>query len=103
MNFKQQSGKTITEAFAKFHKENPKVYQLFKEYFFFLHKRKGWQRVGAKLIMERIRFEYLIITSDPNFKINNNFTTHYARLFVKEHPEYKKCFVFRKVKELEQA
>lgn len=103
MRFKERTGKTIKEAFAEFHKSNPKVYTYFKVYFNYLHKRKGWMRVSAKLIMERVRWEVIIKTGDPDFKINNNYTAHYARLFVKEHPEYKKCFEFRRVQELEQA
>ena len=98
MNFKQQSGISIREAFNKFHKDNPKVYKYFKEYFFYLHKRKGWQKVSAKLIIERIRWEVLITTKDPEFKINNNFTAHYVRLFIQDHPEYERCFELRSVK-----
>ena len=97
MNYKEQSGQTIKEAFNEFHKENPRIYQYFKNYFMYLHKRKGWQRVSAKLIIERVRWEVLVKTSDPEFKINNNFTAHYVRLFVKENPQYEKCFEFRKL------
>ena len=98
MNYKERSGHTIKEAFTKFHLENPQIYKLFKVYFNYLHHRKGWQRVSAKLIIERVRAEVLVETSDPEFKINNNFTTHYARLFVKENPQYEKCFEFRSLK-----
>ena len=96
MNYKQQTGKTIHEAFLKFHKENPKVYNYFREYFFYLHKRKGWERVSG--IIERLRWEILVKTNDPDFKINNNFTAHYVRLFLSENPEYEKCFELRNIK-----
>ncbi len=102
MNFKEKTGQSIGEAFAIFHNKNPRVYTYFKIYFESLHKRKGWQKVSAKLIMERVRWEVFTSTSDPNFVINNNYTAHYARLFVTEHPQFKKCFEFRRVAELEQ-
>jgi len=98
MNYKEQSGQTIKEAFAEFHQKNPAVYSQFKVYFDYLHKYKGWQKVSAKLIIERIRAEVLVKTSDPEFKIDNNFTAHYVRLFVSENPQYEKCFEFRSLK-----
>ena len=105
MNFKQQTGKSIQEAFNKFHKENPKVYKYFKEYFFYLHKRKGWQKVSGKLIIERMRWEVLIKSTvdrkNIDFKIDNNFTAHYVRLFISEHPEYAKCFELRELRSID--
>ena len=98
MNFKQQSGKSIQEAFNEFHSANPSVYRYFKEYFFYLHKRKGWQRVSGKLIIERLRWEIIVMTNDSDFKIDNNFTSHYVRLFISEHPEYERCFELRTIK-----
>jgi len=98
MNYQQQTGKTIYEAFLEFDKKNPKVYAYFKEYFIFLHKRKGWQKVSGKLIMERIRWEVIITTDATDFKINNNFTAHYVRMFLEEHPGYEKCFELRELK-----
>ena len=103
MNFKQQTGRTIQEAFKEFHEANPKVYIYFKEYFNYLHKRKGWQRVSGKLIIERLRWEIMVKTDDPDFKINNNFTAHYVRLFISEHPEYEKCFELREIRSDSQS
>lgn len=97
MNFKDKTGKSISEAFAEFHKENPHVYGYFKSFFFYLHS-KGWQKISAKLIVERCRGEIITITSAPDYKINNSYTAYYARLFVKEYPQHKKCFEFRELK-----
>jgi len=98
MNFKQRTGKSIPEAFKEFHNKNPKIYHHFKEYFFYLHNRKGWRKVGGKLIMERIRFEVLIMTKGSDFKIDNNFTAYYIRLFIQDYPQYEKCFELRTIK-----
>jgi len=99
MNYKQQSGKSIQEAFEKFHKENPSVYKYFKEYFFFLHERKGWQKISSKHIFERLRWEIIMkVHFKPGFKINNNFPSRYVRLFISEHPEYEHCFEIRELR-----
>ncbi len=98
MNYRQQSGKSIQEAFVEFHEANPEVYNYFKKYFFHLHDRKGWEQVSAKLIVEHIRWEALMMTKSPDFKIDNNFTAHYVRLFLSDYPEYDYCFKLRSIK-----
>ena len=98
MNFKQKNGKTIEQAFSEFHKENPRIYEYFKEYFELLHIRKGISRVSSKLIINRIRFEISIGTTSVDYKINDAFTAHYSRLFVKDYPQYIHCFEFRRIR-----
>jgi len=68
-----------------------------KKYFFFLHKR-GVKKVSSKLIINRIRWEVYIETSGDPYRINDAFTSHYARLFVKEFPEHKGAFEFRRLR-----
>ncbi len=90
--------KTIYEQFLKFHREYPIVYRLFEQFSLQLLS-KGYKKIGSKMIMERIRWEYITQSMDEQgFKINNNYTCHYARLFMKNHPEYKDCFETRTIK-----
>lgn len=92
--------KSIYNAFVKFDKSNPKVYQLFKQFFFQL-KNRGIERVGAKLIMERIRYEMkLTIQSNEEFQLNNNYTCHYARKFIMDFPEHEHRFETRQLRSL---
>jgi len=98
MDFKTQSGKTIDEAFEDFHKANPHVYKYFKDYFEMLHHRKSWQKVSGKMIMENLRWTVLTKTNGSEFKLDNNFTSRYIRVFVKEFPQYKKCFTLKSLK-----
>lgn len=96
----EANGKTIQESFEEFDAEHPEVYELFKRYMNDLveaqlrqGKTKEEIRISAALICQRIRWEQKITgrrapnQSEDNvenqvfddFKINNNFTSRYAR------------------------
>jgi hypothetical protein len=104
MKYQKMTGKSIQQAFEEFHKENPKVYDLFKRYALIAIK-KGKKKVSFKLIMNVIRWDVYIKTFDRNrfsirvwrygkkteidtFKINDAYGSRYARLFVKDFPEF---------------
>ena len=82
--------------FEDFHQDNPLVYDLFKR-FALRAIRSGYKHFSAKTIIERIRWEAAVETKDPNFKINNNFTSRYSRLFQKDFPQYSGFFRDRKL------
>lgn len=81
----------IDMKFEDFHRDNPLVYDLFKR-FALRAIRSGYEHFSAKTIIERIRWETNIETSDPDFKINNNYTSRYSRLFQKDFPRYSGFF-----------
>lgn len=91
-------GETIAETFARFNANNPKIYEHYKRYAF------NWINTGAKIISSkqiigRIRwFIYVETKSDDEFKINDSFTAHYARLFATDHPEHADKFNFRELR-----
>ena len=59
----------------------------------------GYKRIGAKMIIERVRWECAINSKDKQgYKINNDYTAHYARLFIQNNPQYRDCFETRKLK-----
>ncbi len=97
MNFKQKNGVSIDEAFKRFHAKNPQVFERFKHYFYHFHGI-GIKKVGSKLIIECVRRDPMLETKGDKYKINNSFTPMYGRLFVKELPQYKNCFEFRRLK-----
>jgi len=84
------------EEWWKFHKENPKVWELFVR---FTHEviDAGCKHFGTNAIIERIRWETMIVTSDLEFKINNNHAPYYARLFMHYHPEHDGFFRTRQL------
>lgn len=88
---------TKRDKFNKFHRENSGVYTLFKKFALQLINA-GCGRLGSKQIIERIRFETAIQTKgDSDFKIDNNHTCFYSRLFCRDFPEYIDKFSFKKI------
>ena len=86
---------THEERFGLFHKNNPRVYELFKQFTFEVIN-KGFRKWSADAVMHRVRWEASVITDDPQFKINNNYVAFYARLFMAEYPQYQGFFETRK-------
>jgi len=97
-NFREASGLTIQQAFNQYHKLNPKVYDQFKR-LAFQAIDKGKKKISFKAILNVIRWEVFIQTDEPTlfdiagetvkFKINDAYSSRYARLFIKENPEHK--------------
>lgn len=90
--------KTLLDAqFEKFHKENPKVYvelvALTQE-----AKWAGRKKIGMKMLLEVLRWNRMINTTDPEFKINNNYGSRYARKIMDENPELADMFEVRELK-----
>lgn len=79
-----------------YHKQNPEVYELFKRYTFQLI-RAGHNHYSAKGVFERIRWHSDVETAGEPFKISNNYTPYYARLFM---TEFKRHDGFFRIKEL---
>ena len=97
MNHKELTGKSIREGFHQFNEENPDIYKEFKR-LCFVAINKGKNKLSAKLIIEVLRWETYLDSTDATFKINNNFHAFYARKFAKEFPQYGDMFVFRKLR-----
>ena len=87
---------TIEERFQAFHAANPVVYKclikLTQESFL-----RGTERHGLKAMWEQLR--YRIATSRvrlaDGYNFNNDFTSRYVRLLVKEFPAYRGLFELR--------
>lgn len=106
-SFTEQTGKTITGAFNDFHKENPRVYELFKTQVFRAIKL-GKNKISSKQLLGFIRWEiFLSVQTDlfntvdgeeRQFKINDAFTSRYVRLFLDEYPQYEHLFEIRRLR-----
>ncbi len=79
---------SATEYMARY----PQVYQAFEQ---FAHEalRAGRERIGAKMIAERIRWESFIKGDD--YRVNNTYVSAMARRFMDENPLYGKVFETR--------
>jgi hypothetical protein len=84
------------EAFIAYHHANPEVYAAFKQIAERLYRR-GVQHYGAKAIMEVVRYR-TIVRGDDGFKVNNNYTSRYARLLMAEDPRFAQFFELRVLK-----
>ncbi len=85
-------------AFRKFHSENPHVYDKVKDYTFMAIGR-GFDHLGIKMVWERVRwFHYIETVADDEFKLNNNHTAYYARMFMSDHMEHEGFFRTRSVR-----
>ena len=77
----------IQRNFERFHKANPRVWMLwcrFANEMIYAGCRHG----SAKLIAERIRWETSVVTtSNPPVKLNNNYTSRYARRWMLCNPD----------------
>lgn len=99
---------TIQEAFEEFHRANPHIYEMF---IFFAKEllKAGHKRISPRHILERIRWELMAPTKATRgagwhvhagkpFKINNNFSSRYARLFLEQYPKAHACVEIRELK-----
>jgi hypothetical protein len=86
----------IKHEWYRYHKTNPEVWNLFQEYTLQVIAR-GYQHYSSKTIIERIRWHHEVETKGEIFKINNNYTAYYARLFMANHPEHEGFFRTRQL------
>lgn len=77
----------LREKFDRYNEQNPEIWEMFKR-FAFEAIRNGHKALSVCLVVERIRWETTISTSDPDFKISNTFKPFYARKFHQEYPMY---------------
>lgn len=84
------------DAFIDFHSKNRHILGLYIRFASEL-KLAGHEKASAGLITERIRWEAAVTTygAEFKFKINNNFTAHYARI-LNGMPEFRGMFATRK-------
>jgi hypothetical protein len=92
---------SIQELFEMFDREHPDVYEHFVAIAWNL-KRSGVRHYGSKAIFEVIRYHRATTSaadgSKPEpFKINNIFTSRYARKMIAEYPEFADFFSTREL------
>lgn len=126
MNYQQSTGKSIERAFNEYHEENPQVFEMFKKYLIEIleaeRKKRGFistemikeqktLKTSSKMILNRIRWEIATVgiqntNSEQNaservfdgFKINDAFTSRYARLFVDQNQDWSFLFNLRSLR-----
>ena len=106
MNYEKSNGKSIKEAFQIFHESNPSVYVQYirfaKNWINSLQKNNQTIKISSKQIIGRLRWFFQIEKKIGEYKINDAFTPYYARLFIKDYPQYKDVFEFRELRSTSQ-
>ena len=79
---------SIESRFRQFHSDNPHVLRemerLARQWF-----ESGKSSVGVQLLFEVLRWDRSTKTkTSDEFKINNDFAAHYARMMIARHPEW---------------
>ena len=99
MNHKELHGETIKESFDRFHEQNPQVYEAFKEQVKIALKA-GKKKMSAKAIINFLRWSMFLETTDDTceFKINDSYSAHFARLFVERNPRFDGIFEMRNLR-----
>ena len=82
--------------FWEFHETNPHIADKLEELALQL-RRAGIHRWGIKALWEVCRYELMLRTnaSSRSFKLNNNYTSCYARLLMARNPELEGFFETR--------
>ena len=77
---------TLQQQFEAFHAANPQVYAAIED----LADR--WlathRKLGVKMLMEVARWQLALKTTEQAPRLNNNFTSRYARLLLADHPDW---------------
>lgn len=89
---------SIQERFEAFHAANPHIYRHLEQMALGL-RQIGVKRSGIKLLVERLRWDYMIQTQGAEpFKISNDFTSRYARLLMERNPALEGFFVTKELR-----
>lgn len=89
--------RSIQKQFEIFHKKNPQVYDMLVDMARQV-KGLGKDKLSIKLLYERVRWELLFETkSEDEFKLNNSFTSRYARLIMEQEEDLKDFFDLRQI------
>jgi len=89
------NGKWTRENFDKFHSQNPKIYEAFKKFAFLASQRR--EHYSAKMVMYRVRWDTEIVENNPSaeFKIDDGWISHYARMLMDDYPHMSGFFETR--------
>lgn len=77
---------SIDQRFAAFHRLNPNVYLELRRRALVL-AAQGHRRVSVKMLFEVVRYSAMTTRGDDVYKLNNDFTSLYARMLIDNNPE----------------
>lgn len=87
---------TLTERFEAFHADNPHVYRIMVEQARRWVRETGRHKLGAQMLIERVRWVIAIQTKSDDYRINNDFAAFYARLIMAREADLAGLFDLRR-------
>lgn len=78
--------KITQEAFKQHLTDNPEMWDMFREYA--IHIAKRGLKYSAGGILHRMRYETMVSEKYGAFKVNQNWSSFYARKFIEDYPQY---------------
>lgn len=91
--------RSIQESFLAFHRDNPEIFALFHRFAEEL-RRAGRKRYSADAIIQRIRWHMAVeVVSEDDFKINDHYSSRYARMLIDVYREFDGFFNLRRLRE----
>jgi hypothetical protein len=91
--------RAIDVRFDEFHREHPEVYRLIVRLCRKL-RHAGRTHYSIDAILHRVRWHYDVNAKRPGepFKLNDHFTSRYARLVMRQEPDLSDFFETRKLR-----
>ncbi|AWK09609.1 hypothetical protein DDQ41_12515 [Streptomyces spongiicola] len=93
----QDDSPTLDKRFDDFHASHPWILEALEE-LTAEWIEGGGERIGVKALFEKLRWSSPRIASSEPFRLNNNFTSRYARLLCARHPEWASVFQLRSLR-----
>lgn len=86
------------EQAREFDRDNPMVMEWFSRFVREAVRARPGKRIGSRLIWERVRWETYFATNGSEYRLNDHFAPHFARMYVERHPEHADAFEFRRLR-----
>jgi len=87
--------RTSIDAYRAFHEANPLVYDALVGLARRYRARHESRRLGIGMLFEVLRWNVAMETTDPDFKLNNNFRAFYAREIMEREADLSDAFEIR--------
>lgn len=94
--YQDPEDRSLQARFEQYHRDNPHLYRALEQMARQLHDL-GRKRVGIELLFAELRWRSLISTTGDDYKLNNSYRSRYARLLLREHPEWEGLFELRRL------
>ncbi|GAA2656645.1 hypothetical protein GCM10010307_70450 [Streptomyces vastus] len=88
---------TLDERFEAFHASHPWIFEALEE-LTAQWVRDGGGQIGIKALFELLRWSSPRLAGGEPFRLNNNYTSRYARLLCARHPEWAGVFQLRSLR-----